>query len=250
LDGRVLAAGGGGFPTAYLSSAEVYDPATGKWTATASMSVARTSHTGTLLPSGNVLVVGGTSAGQPSLASAEIYDPAAGTWSPTASMSTIRQTHTATLLAADAPIPGVLVAGGSSEFNVFSNAELFVGEGGPCAGDPGFTLAVPSEAPIGEFIDICATAPGGDLVVLLGSGGQGPTVTPFGTFCLDFPPPLIFTFVMPGSGNRCFHRSIACVPDLVGVTGYLQFIALTPAGGVDGLSNQSTVTVVDHGACG
>jgi hypothetical protein len=119
-----------------------------------------------------------------------------------------------------------------------------------CSGDPGFTLSVPAEAPIGEFIDICTSAPAGDLVALLASGGQGPTVTPFGTFCLDFPPLVIFTFEMPAGGSRCFHRFIPCVPDLVGVTGYLQFIALKPAGGVDGLSNQSSITVVDHGACG
>jgi hypothetical protein len=97
--------------------------------------------------------------------------------------------------------------------------------GGNCPGDPGFTLTVPSEAPIGEFIDICMSAPGGDLVALLASLGQGPTVTPFGTFCLDFPPLVLFTFVMPGSGNRCFHRYVVCDPNLVGVTGYLQFIA-------------------------
>jgi hypothetical protein len=120
----------------------------------------------------------------------------------------------------------------------------------PCAGDSGFTLTVPPEAPIGEFIDICTSAPAGDLVALLGSLGQGPTVTPFGTFCLDFPPLVLFTFVMPGSGSRCFHRYITCTPDLVGVTGYLQFVALTPGGDVEGLSNQSPVTVVDHGGCG
>jgi hypothetical protein len=121
---------------------------------------------------------------------------------------------------------------------------------GGCSGDLGFTLTVPSEAPIGEFIDICTSAPAGDLIALLASLGQGPTVTKFGTFCLDFPPLVLFTFVMPGSGSRCFHRYVTCTPDLVGVTGYLQFVALTPGGGVDGLSNQSPVTVVDHGACG
>jgi hypothetical protein len=122
--------------------------------------------------------------------------------------------------------------------------------GGSCPGDPGVTLTVPAEAPIGEFIDICLNAPGGDLVALLASLGQGPTVTPFGTFCLDFPPLVLFTFVMPGSSNRCFHRYVVCDANLVGVTGYLQFIALKPAGGVDGLSNQSSTVVVDHGACG
>jgi hypothetical protein len=136
---------------------------------------------------------------------------------------------------------------GGSEDGFLSKLELVAGE---CQGDPGFTLTVPSEAPIGEFIDICTGAPAGDLVALLASLGHGPTVTPYGTFCLDFPPLVLFTFVMPGSGSRCFHRYITCAPDLVGVTGYLQFVALTPGGAEDGLSNQSPVTVVDHGGCG
>jgi hypothetical protein len=119
-----------------------------------------------------------------------------------------------------------------------------------CSGDPGFSLVVPAQVGIGEAFDMCLNAPGGDSIALLGSLGQGPTKTPYGTFCLDFPPIVVFAFVMPGNGSRCFHRYIDCDPTLVGVTGYLQFIALHPEGDVDGLSNQSAVTVVDHGACG
>ena len=58
LDGRVLVAGGntalvGGNQ---LSSAEIYDPATGLWTATGSMAAARDVFSLTLLPNGKVLV--------------------------------------------------------------------------------------------------------------------------------------------------------------------------------------------------
>ena len=52
--GKVLVAGGDAFATA-----ELYDPLTGTWSATGSMSISRFGHTLTLLPTGKVLVAGG-----------------------------------------------------------------------------------------------------------------------------------------------------------------------------------------------
>ena len=57
-NGKVLVAGGS-IAAAALSSAELYDPASGTWTATGSLGTARDSHTATLLPNGKVLVAGG-----------------------------------------------------------------------------------------------------------------------------------------------------------------------------------------------
>ena len=58
-----------------LASAEVYDPATGNWTDTGSLSGGRAYfHTATLLANGKVLVAGGL-ATTAHLASAEVYDP-------------------------------------------------------------------------------------------------------------------------------------------------------------------------------
>ncbi len=63
-NGQVLVAGGGsvfygGGQSYSLSSAELFDPATGSFSATADMTAIRESHTATLLANGQVLVVGG-----------------------------------------------------------------------------------------------------------------------------------------------------------------------------------------------
>ena len=61
-NGKVLVAGGVGINELVLASAELYDPASGTWTATGSLGTAREFHTATLLPNGNVLVAGGDGA--------------------------------------------------------------------------------------------------------------------------------------------------------------------------------------------
>src|SRR5439155_1202715 len=77
-NGKVLVAGG--ISLSGISSAELYDPANGTWTATGSLGNARYLHTATLLPNGKVLVAGGDD-GTVDLASAELYDPPSRTWS-------------------------------------------------------------------------------------------------------------------------------------------------------------------------
>ncbi len=127
-DGKVLVAGGsaGTQPDAVgVANAELFEPATGTWTATASMSTDRESHTVTLLPNGQVLAAGGYSGGWGicnDLGNAELYNPGTGTWSSTGNMTAARRIHKATLL----PNGQVLVTGGlDCQGNVFSSAELY-----------------------------------------------------------------------------------------------------------------------------
>jgi len=74
-DGTVLIAGGFGNPIsnfrATASTAEIYDPASGTFSRTGDLTMARNGHTATLLLDGTVLITGGDGVG-----TAEIYYPA------------------------------------------------------------------------------------------------------------------------------------------------------------------------------
>jgi hypothetical protein len=119
LDGRVLIAGGTNANFITTATAELFDPATGMFTATAPMSVSRAEHTATLLPDGRVLVVGGGNH-TTDHAVAEIFDPVTGTWTPTGALATTRGHHTATLIGSK-----VLIAAGYDGLLPLASAELY-----------------------------------------------------------------------------------------------------------------------------
>lgn len=117
-NGKVLIAGGavlvGGLLNGILASAELYDPATGTFTATGNMNET-SCDTATLLPNGQVLITRSIVYDSPDgsgsenfVRHAELYDPATGTFAFTGDMTTGHTAPTATLLANGK----VLVAGG------------------------------------------------------------------------------------------------------------------------------------------
>jgi hypothetical protein len=129
-DGRVLVAGGrvqlsDGSGDGPISSAELYDPATGTWTATGPMVEARYDHTATLLSNGAVLVAGGCCISDGALATAETYDPASGTWSATSPMLEARSGHVAVPLGDGL----LLVVGGhdsyTGDYTPMASADLY-----------------------------------------------------------------------------------------------------------------------------
>ena len=109
---RSLARGGCNSDCTYvaLDSAELYNPATGTFSATGSMNATRFDfQTATLLPNGQVLIAGGYSTDYAvPLPNAELYDPATGPSPPPAQWSTCDINTRAILL----PNGQVLIVGG------------------------------------------------------------------------------------------------------------------------------------------
>jgi hypothetical protein len=125
-NGKVLIVGGasGHYPSQTVyRSAELYDPATGKFSYTGEMTVPRHKHAAILLPSGRVLVVGGSDNRDwhGEYSSAEIYDPASRTFQTTGSMATERFKIPAALALLENG--KVLVAGGGGFAEVYDETK-------------------------------------------------------------------------------------------------------------------------------
>ncbi len=122
-DGRVLVAGGTYYSSPesdgkWLSSAEIFDPATATWSMTGAMHEARDDTAAVTLADGRVLVVGGSS---DTVARAELWDPATGKWTNAGSLSTWRFGFSLLAL----PDGSALVAGGWGDTSAVASAERF-----------------------------------------------------------------------------------------------------------------------------
>jgi N-acetylneuraminic acid mutarotase len=176
-NGKVLIAGGNAGPGGNwnaMASAELYDPATGTFSATGSMGTGREYPTATLLPNGEVLIVGGSGD-----TSAELYDPATGTFSPTGSMGAARSYPTATLL----PNGKVLIAGGTeSSWTPMASAELY---------DPDIgTFAAAGNMGEARYAHTATLLPNGKVLI---AGGSGDSFTPIASAELYDPATGIFS---------------------------------------------------------
>ena len=130
-DGTVALVGGVDNSGNPLSSAEIYDPESGTFSAVASqMSQARAFHTANLLASGLVLIAGGVppgagpfAASELAVSEAELLAPTPGFFVPNGAMATARQFHTASTLFTGSTI----VAGGQNAFGPLASTEFYDG---------------------------------------------------------------------------------------------------------------------------
>lgn len=114
-NGKVLIASGC-CDTAY-PTAEVYDPASGTFTATPALGIAHAAPTLTMLPNGLALLIGNSNDPY-----AELYAYQIGSWSAAASLQVARTAHTATWVPSE---NAVVVAGGASKGALTASVESY-----------------------------------------------------------------------------------------------------------------------------
>lgn len=209
-NGKVLAAAGASIGADNfldaMSSAEVYDPVTSRWTITGSLKTARFMHTATLLLNGKVLIAGGADINNNSISSSELYDPVMGAWTNTGSLTITRDNHTATLL----PNGKILVVGGQSTSAAnIKSAELY---------DPGTGKWTATGSMATNRYSHTATLLPNGKVLVVGGVNSSPYVTPLTAEIYD---PANGTWTAAGSLHvgRYYHTATLLPNGQVLVTG-------------------------------
>ncbi len=199
-DGKVLIAGGAGdTPQApATATAEIFNPATGTFTPTGSMTTIRAFHTAVLLPNGKVLISGGGINGfnPGTKKSQDLYDPATGTFTATGDMVSARSSHASVLL----PNGKVLHVGSAG-----TSAELYDPATGQCA-----ATGAMSQARWREWTNAVQLTSGKVLVV----GGTEVSGIPNPTHIAEVYDPAAGTFTNSGAlqANRALFQAQA-LPD-------------------------------------
>lgn len=164
-DGRVLIVGGHRDRRAAITlyaSAELYDPRSGRFSPTGSMTTRRHKHAGLLLPDGRVLITGGSDErdNRGVYDSSELFDPRSGTFSAGPSLRLGRYKHSGSMvLLTDGR---VLLGGGAPQAEVYD----------PRANTFAFVEGAPRMA--GQFSAVATTLDGGALIVGGYGNGTGP----------------------------------------------------------------------------
>jgi hypothetical protein len=183
-DGTVLIVGGVD-ANGPVTTAEIYDPATGAFSPTGNLLVARSAHTATKLANGTVLIAGGDDDDDfsPPLDTAEIYDPATRAFASAGRMRVGRVLHSASRLSDGR----VLLAGGIADNT--PSAELY----DPATGM--FFVTGNMVSPRGLFF-VAAVLSNGKVLFAGGTGNAGSAIATAEVY-----DPAIGTFFPVGAMN-------------------------------------------------
>jgi hypothetical protein len=202
-DGRVLIAGG---LDAAGSSAEIFDPATRRFSRTGGLLVARASHTATLLRDGRVLIAGGYNGSY--LSSTELYDPVSGTFSPGPPMTEPRIDHLAITLQ-DGRV--LIIGGQGGESTFLASAEVF---------DPVTMRFTPTGAmSVARASHVAGLLPDGRVLVVGGHAGRHAAIQLYASAELYDPARGVFVPAGTMSHRRHKHSGIVLADGRYLITG-------------------------------
>lgn len=208
-DGNVLLIGGDGTGTSpSITSAERFDPATGRFTQVGALSEGRSTHTATRLSNGQVLVAGGyigDAGANQGRKTTELFDPASNRFVAGPTMAVARYAHTATALADGR----VVIAGGLDGTLAHPSIELYT----PATPARPFAGAAPAAGSQGLLVTT-RIANADDLVKALSTDGCSARVIAYlqaGTWKIYIPgAPTVVNAAFPASLPATTPLFIGC----------------------------------------